>query len=276
MPIEKPSGNYLPVDTRQLLIDQIASIGNYNLKMNKASPFDFQKPDYSGAHLREILKRQADCFKNLALVIEQDKYGIEWKLAVGLGNESVHETSITLHHIYGVPYIPGSALKGVVRSHIILEIFAKKGSREIDLENAESHALNDQGFCDIFGCPKNSVYKQSMKGKVNFFDAFPLSNPKIQSDIMNPHFGDYYSNNSHTEPPADYYNPVPIFFPIVEQGTKFQFTVGIKESNNNLIKEGEFQGKKPLSVAKEWIKKALNEHGIGAKTSVGYGYFNTD
>jgi len=30
---------------------------------------------------------------------------------------------------------------------------------------------------------------------------------------------------------------------------------------------------KLLDVAAAWLKKALQEHGIGAKTSVGYGYF---
>ena len=42
--------------------------------------------------------------------------------------------------------------------------------------------------------------------------------------------------------------------------TKFEFTVGSK--NTNL-----------LSVAYDWMNKTLKEHGIGAKTSVGYGYF---
>src|SRR6185369_614959 len=35
------------------------------------------------------------------------------RLIVGLGVESVLETSITLHRTYGVPYLPGSALKGL-------------------------------------------------------------------------------------------------------------------------------------------------------------------
>jgi hypothetical protein len=34
------------------------------------------------------------------------------RLAVGLGGESVLETSITLHRTYGVPFVPGSAIKG--------------------------------------------------------------------------------------------------------------------------------------------------------------------
>ncbi|MCM8809920.1 MAG: type III-B CRISPR module RAMP protein Cmr6, partial [Candidatus Omnitrophica bacterium] len=37
------------------------------------------------------------------------------RLIVGLGSSHALETSLTLHHIYGIPYIPASALKGVCR-----------------------------------------------------------------------------------------------------------------------------------------------------------------
>ena len=30
-----------------------------------------------------------------------------------------------------------------------------------------------------------------------------------------------------------------------------------------------------LVAAERWLKKALEDHGVGAKTSVGYGYFKT-
>lgn len=35
------------------------------------------------------------------------------RLIVGLGSENVLETGIRLHHTYGLPIIPGSALKGL-------------------------------------------------------------------------------------------------------------------------------------------------------------------
>jgi CRISPR-associated protein Cmr6 len=37
------------------------------------------------------------------------------KLAIGLGLPSFFENGITLHHIYGVPYIPASSFKGFIR-----------------------------------------------------------------------------------------------------------------------------------------------------------------
>jgi len=47
------------------------------------------------------------------------------RLIVGLGDESVYETSIRLHRNYGVPYIPGSALKGITKHIVILKIAEK-------------------------------------------------------------------------------------------------------------------------------------------------------
>jgi len=48
-------------------------------------------------------------------------------LVVGLGAESVLETSLTLHRIYGYPIIPGSALKGLARTLALLELAAILG-----------------------------------------------------------------------------------------------------------------------------------------------------
>jgi CRISPR-associated protein Cmr6 len=37
----------------------------------------------------------------------------------GLGGTHVRENSLTIHPVYGFPYIPGSSLKGVVRRWFI-------------------------------------------------------------------------------------------------------------------------------------------------------------
>mgnify|MGYP007058242504 CR=1 FL=1 len=57
------------------------------------------------------------------------------------------------------------------------------------------------------------------------------------------------------------------------KGLEFQFLIGNLKSTkeNETIDQGYFQGKQVLDVVKTWIKKTLLEHGIGAKTAVGYG-----
>ena len=283
----------LPKDTKNILTG-IKDIDNFALKLNKVArlegdKFKFFKTDnkgnviyqikanFSESMIKDISKRYYESIQKLHLKLK-DKLILkpDWQLIVGLGNESVYETSMTLHHIYGIPYIPGSAIKGVFRSYIITETeeFIKDENGSLNLKKAENRALDDQGFCDIFGCPKKSFYREARKGKVIFFDAFPLTKPQIKVDVMNPHYGPYYSDSSGKIPPADYHNPVPIYFLTVED-TEFEFIIGIKEKDNTNIPSGIFKGSKPLEIAFDNIKMALSEHGIGAKTAVGYGYMNS-
>jgi CRISPR-associated protein Cmr6 len=53
--------------------------------------------------------------------------GPEWRLTVGLGRESVLETGFTFHRIYGFPYIPGSALKGLTQAWALWQVAERLG-----------------------------------------------------------------------------------------------------------------------------------------------------
>ena len=83
---------------------------------------------------------------------------------------------------------------------------------------------------------------------------------------MNPHYGPYYTEK---KPPADYYNPTPIFFLALENA-RFTFYLGVK---NRLISSEEKENL--LNSTKEWLRNALTSYGIGAKTALGYGLFET-
>ncbi len=278
---------YLPYDSRQALdsASEVAGvlIDNFSLKLNKAARFEgtkfsFYKANrnnveyepiafFGNIYFNEIVARQTNSVKAMNLDIKYFDAKIDWRLCVGLGNESVYETSMTLHHIYGIPYIPASAVKGVVRSWVITELF-----------DSEMQAIKDVDFCDIFGCPnkfegESSYYNEDRQGKVFFFDVYPLSMPNIKVDIMNPHYGDYYMDkqvDGNPVPPADYLSPVPINFLTVEN-TLFRFVLGIKKEDNRLISKGIFIGQKIFDIAKSQLIEALTKRGIGAKTAVGYG-----
>jgi len=228
------------------------------------------KPNYSNIKFQEIIKRQKENIKRTRMKTKEVKMKTTWKMVIGLGNESVFETSMTLHHIYGIPFVPASALKGITRSYIIKEVFGERNG-ETELANAEKKALNNQTFCDIFGCPKESYYKKEMKGRIIFFDALPNNKPTIETDVMTPHYQEYYSDKDGRIPPVDYLNPIPIPFLIVKE-TEFQFIIGVLDDKEN-IELGDFKGGL-LELSFYWMKKALEEHGIGAKTAVGYGYLN--
>ncbi|MDI3535031.1 MAG: CRISPR-associated protein Cmr6 [Thermosediminibacterales bacterium] len=259
----------MPKDTRTLIEKE--NIDNFYLKLNKAAHFNIDKFDLTkavkGENFRKVpinslVKRQLLSLKDMSIQYERINFVPQWRLIVGLGHESVYETSMTLHHIYGIPYIPAQGIKGVLRSFIINQLFAKNDEGELDLENAEKRALKDHGFKFIFGDEKQ-------QGKVRFFDAYPASEPEIELDIMNPHYGPYYKGEEKY--PGDYYNPVPVTF-LTVRDTEFIIYFGIKQEDNKAIEEGKFEGQKPLAVISCWLEKALKEHGIGAKTAAGYGY----
>ena len=108
--------------------------------------------------------------------------------------------------------------------------------------------------------------KIAYQGEVIFFDAFPLSAPTIEVDVMTPHYGEYYSKKDQA--PVDTLLPNPIPF-LTVVNTDFQFLMGSKKFSIQ-DKLWKYEGKE-LTLS-EWLQKALTEHGIGAKTAVGYGY----
>ncbi|WP_032123141.1 type III-B CRISPR module RAMP protein Cmr6 [Clostridium amazonitimonense] len=217
------------------------------------------------------------------------------KLIIGFGNHSVFETGITLHHTYGIPYIPGSALKGVLKNYIIEEYF--KGMDNCK-EECEKNANEDKLFIKIFG-GKNDK-NESVQGNIIFMDSFPNNKFNIKREFMTSHHKDYYGYNDKEDKsiplPLDYDGTNPIQFLVVEgmeykdnkQKLKFEINIGLDNTiNNKIIGENEaistnnrilkkYKGKSVREFILENLIDALNFHGIGAKTSVGYGYFDID
>lgn len=169
---------------------------------------------------------------------------LAWRMVIGLGASHPQETSMTLHHTYGIPYIPGSAIKGVTRHWVIWEKFG----------GDEEKASKNEDFKNIFGA-------QDQSGKIVFFDAYPAGEINLKVDVMTPHYPDYYSKGVE---PADWQSPNPVKFLTVEK-TGFQFYLASRKENENLLE-------KTLG----WLKESLTHFGIGAKTSAGYGYFEVE
>ena len=169
---------------------------------------------------------------------------VKGRMIVGLGSESVLETSITLHHTYGVPYIPGSALKGLAASYASQRLgdVWKKGS---------------PAFNAVFGNTNSAGY-------ITFFDALyiPGSGHKgrvLYPDVITVHHPKYYQEEKNVSP-SDWDSPNPV--PFLSATGKYLVALAAPD----------------LGKDSEWIKKtfdilrlALKEMGIGAKTSSGYG-----
>lgn len=112
--------------------------------------------------------------------------------------------------------------------------------------------------------PEKTFFGQERQGDIIFFDALPKQAPSIEVDLMNPHYPEYYqdSDNKKNIAPTDFQNPVPIPF-LTVANTNFQFFIGTND--NSSTNEG------ILNEVKKLLVEALQNHGIGAKTAVGYG-----
>lgn len=160
------------------------------------------------------------------------------RVIVGLGGESVLETTITLHRTFGVPFLPGSALKGLAAS------YARNRLDEHDWDSKTKGGA----YQILFGTTEGS-------GHVVFHDALPEASVKLKPDVITVHHPHYYGPQQTV--PADWDSPTPIPFVTVAPGAIFNIALTGPDAWRD--------------AAFEILALALAEEGIGAKTSSGYG-----
>lgn len=274
--------------------DKKVIVPSFKIRANYGS-FDFKQ------HIKKQKKLAKDICKQNSRSWNQKTDG---RMVIGLGGASVYETSMTLHHIYGIPYIPASSVKGIVRSWIIQQVIYPNLSKEENFEQLELKkkneklekvAIQNKLFVALFGSDDKSYDNKAHQGNIIFFDAFPIAAPTIEVDIMTPHYGDWYNdktdNRRNKIGPTDTQSPTPIPFLTIAKDTEFQFVLGEKNSHfdtkwedgNCIIEtynennDNKLPNKSSLTeIAEAWLKEALSEHGIGAKTAIGYGYMTTE
>jgi CRISPR-associated protein Cmr6 len=156
-----------------------------------------------------------------------------WRFLTGLGQPHPAEVGFRWDKNLGVPFLPGSSIKGALRAWMRVN----KSKEEI----------------------KSSFGSSERVGSIIFLDAYPSKRPVLDIDILNPHYGEYYKD-PEKNPPADYYSPIPVYFLTVAAGTEFVFRFICKESESS------------EKIAK-YLLEAADTLGFGAKTSVGYGQF---
>jgi CRISPR-associated protein Cmr6 len=174
---------------------------------------------------------------------------VQGRLIVGLGGDNVMETGITLHHTYGVPCIPGSALKGLA-AHYCNTVWGEADDRW-KKDTGEYHKT-------LFG-------DQDSAGHILFHDAW-ITPDSLQSDgksglaadVMTPHHQKYYMEGA---PPTDFDDPNPVTFLSVTGSFLVALSCDVSTE----------EGNKWASLALNLLKEALREWGIGGKTSSGYG-----
>jgi len=183
---------------------------------------------------------------------------VDCSIILGLGQQSVSETSMLIHPIYGVPFIPGQAFKGVVRSYCIIEFY----------DRDERKAMMDDQFKTVFGREKVDQTNTEYRGAVIFHDAFIVSDKfELCQDITNCHYPGYYQSGKKL---TDSENPIPIRFNVIKNAV-FHFGYSIRKKDSSYVKSF---GEKHQQTFEDIIKNALIYYGVGAKTAVGYGKFS--
>ncbi len=197
----------------------------------------------------------------------------DWRFIPGLGRKGPLEVGFSFHR-YGFPILPGSSVKGLARAWAFFQIVELVG--QTNLEDLEKNLCDGEEECKKFllwrkqqspavqkmGDEFRTIFGTTTEsGKAVFLDAIPASPPKLELDVINPHFPKYYSGGENY--PTDWQSPVPVTFLTVAAGQEFMFAVGWSDKDNS-----ELRGK-----ANAWLKESLQNLGAGAKTSAGYGYF---
>lgn len=200
---------------------------------------------------------------------------LEAALALNLSDGLIENGGMPLDRVTGLPYIPGSALKGCARHAAIAEI------REIEDPQRRRERLHR--FHQVFGSAEidfkegkvlseieAEVAAKDLKGGVVFLPAYPFDNVRIAVDLSTVHTPDYYSGpNSGKVAGLKNEKLRPNAFPVVQARTAFGFvldTVPLFRKNRECSSV--------LEAACEWLQLALTVHGIGAKTAAGFGWFS--
>lgn len=178
----------------------------------------------------------------------------DWRFVSGLGNSHPFEAGFIWHRILGAPYLPGSSVKGLIRAWA-------------DPWSGWGDSTRWEEIKRLFGDTDTDGV-----GSIVVFDALPRTVPRLEVDIMNPHYGPYYQDPKRN-PPADYYSPVPIFFLTVAPNEKFCFSIAPRPRAYQPCEEKAKEMDLDKSV--EFLTEALSTLGAGGKTAVGYGVFRT-
>ncbi|MDP2824011.1 MAG: type III-B CRISPR module RAMP protein Cmr6 [Sulfuritalea sp.] len=189
--------------------------------------------------------------------------------ATGLGNEHPLENGFSFLTPYGLPYLPGSGVKGVIR----------RAAEELAGGDwGDTHDWNDVAILALFGPGEEDFARDRdtnpQQGALRFWDVLPQT-PKhsMSVEIMTPHLGDYYQGKDDGKvTPKTSLTPNPIPFLAVPPATTFLFHVECNPARIDsayLLKNWKPLIEAAFVHAGKWL-------GFGAKTAVGYGRMEPD
>lgn len=227
----------------------------------------------------------------------------------GMGNEHPLENGFSFLNPYGLPYLPGSSIKGVLRRAteelIHTDWFSGEGKWSLmdiihlfgletlhtgnewyqgfNVDNAHIEKYlrfiapnqSDQQLKNILAS-KSPILELvrssnlSARGVLNFWDCYPSGYRELEFDIMTPHQTDYYQKKRE---PHDSESPNPIRFLTIPPGSQFTFHISL---SSDACQIREYMPGNWQEIIEKAFEHAFHWLGFGAKTAVGYGTMYRD
>ncbi|MFP4600085.1 MAG: type III-B CRISPR module RAMP protein Cmr6 [Persicimonas sp.] len=208
------------------------------------------------------------------------------RLLIGHSNASAIDVGLTVHHTWGVPVIPASALKGLA-AHYVDATYgpADPGKKPWEQQGDERARADYQGvtwnrrriergpgaiYRALFGATdaredatmrEKGFEASAAAGLVTFHDALYVpgsipNNKPFTADVLTVHQKGYYDSSGQSAP-NDYDSPNPVAFLTVHPKCRLLLAL------SGPIEWTELAGQLLADALKNW--------GVGAKTAAGYG-----
>ncbi len=196
-------------------------------------------------HRERLLRAVEGLVRTRGRSIGSPAFRVAGRLVTGLGADHPTGNGFAFDPVIGVPYIPGTLVKGLCR------------------RSAELGDISASEIARLFGPEQDGPRFKGEQGRLSFFGAYPKRWPKLVVDVVNCHHPRYYADlgrRAQSAPfPRETENPVPVFFLAVEAGTEFVFPMVARNEAD-------------LNTGVGLLRQGLDLLGIGAKTAVGYGF----
>ncbi len=204
----------------------------------------------------------------------------------GLGNEHPLENGFSFLNPYGLPYLPGSGVKGVLRQAASELASGQWGEtcwsadkRHLYQRSNGKTQLQMSDADVLFGMESADSDSEHLRGVLSFWDVIPqIKGDKLLVEIMTPHQSHYYQNKAHagSNSPHESGSPTPISFLTVPPESGFTFHVVCDLPRLQLLAPKLSDNDRWKDLLTEAFEHAFAWLGFGAKTAVGYGAMARD
>lgn len=236
------------------------------------------------AAMKALADRQSHLAGNLPHMLSLDATAIA-PFTTGLGNEHPLENGFAFLNPYGLPYLAGSGVKGVLRQ-AARELASGQWGNEHGWSADKQFEIRVNGkslaismLDALFGLESQDGDTLHMRGALSFWDVIaqmPNNCNSLHVEVMTPHQSHYYQQKSDPKTgssttPHDSGQPTPISFLTMPPGSCMTFHVQCDLPRLQRLAPTLAEGDAWKKLLQAAFEHAFEWLGFGAKTAVGYG-----